>query len=128
VRPDLLMLGNPVTDEFGHQFLALVTPTDLDGDPNPYFDDATNDNIPDGRLDIRQGYIRAAYAEADQTLALGQTLMGDNTAVFASSDHGFAPQWYAVNAGTVLAEAGLQGSEQTSNCRSGGAPSQAKAC
>lgn len=128
VRANLLMLGNPVTDEFSHQFMALVTPTDIDGQPNPYYDDANNDDIPDGRLEIREGYLRAAYAEADQTLALGRSLMGEGTAVFASSDHGFAPQWYAVNAGTVLKNAGLQASEQTSNCRVGGAPTKAKAC
>ncbi|MEW6401830.1 MAG: alkaline phosphatase family protein [Chloroflexota bacterium] len=128
VEADLLMLGNPVTDEFSHQFMALVTPTDMDGNPNPYYDDATHDGIPDGRVDIREGYIRAAYEEADGTLALGRHLMGEDTTVFAGSDHGFAPQWYAVNAGKVLADAGLQASAQTSNCRVGGAPTQAKAC
>jgi len=128
VQPDLLMLGNPVTDEFSHQFMALVTPTDMEGDPNPYYDDVQDDNIPDGRIEIREGYLRAAYEEADQTLALGHSLMGEETTVFASSDHGFAPQWYAVNAGTVLKNAGLQATEQTSNCRVGGAPTKAKAC
>ncbi|MCQ8115767.1 hypothetical protein, partial [Vibrio parahaemolyticus] len=48
--------------------------------------------------------------------------------VLASSDHGFAPQGFAVNAGTVLTDAGLQATEQTSNCRVGGAPTKAKAC
>jgi len=118
VQPDtdLLMLGNPVTDEFSHQFMGLVTPTDMDGDPNPYYDDLTNDDVPDGRLAIREGYIRSAYHEADQTLALGRTLMGTDATVFASSDHGFAPQWYAVNASKALADLGY-GPEQTSNCR-----------
>jgi 2',3'-cyclic-nucleotide 2'-phosphodiesterase (5'-nucleotidase family)/predicted AlkP superfamily phosphohydrolase/phosphomutase len=131
VRPDLLMLGNPVTDEFQHQFLALTVPTDMDGDPNPYYDDATNDNIPDGRLSVREGYIRAAYEEADQTLGLGRSLMGAGTTVLASSDHGFAPQWYAVNAGKVLADAGIQTPEVISNCRAAtvaGAVNKAKAC
>ena len=32
---------------------------------------STNDNIPDGRVAIREGYIRAAYKEADKTLELG---------------------------------------------------------
>jgi 2',3'-cyclic-nucleotide 2'-phosphodiesterase (5'-nucleotidase family)/predicted AlkP superfamily phosphohydrolase/phosphomutase len=129
VDPELLMVGNPVTDEFSHQFMGLVTPTDMDGDPNPYFDDLTNDDIPDERIAVREGYIRSAYEEADQTLALARSLMGeDDTTVFASSDHGFAPQWYAVNAGTVLKNAGLQATEQTSNCRVGGAPTKAKAC
>jgi hypothetical protein len=94
---DLLFMGNPVTDEFSHQFMALVTPTDMDGNPNPYYDDVTNDNIPDGRIDAREGYLRAAYHEADQTLALGRQLMGNNATAVCRFDHGFAPQWYAVN-------------------------------
>lgn len=117
VQPDtdLLFLGNPVTDEFSHQFLGLVSPTDIDGNPNPYFDDLTNDNVPDGRVAIREGYIRSAYEEADDTLALGKSLIDDET-TFVSSDHGFAPQWYAVNASKALADLGF-GPEQTSNCR-----------
>ena len=118
VQPDtdLLFMGNPVTDEFSHQFMGLVTPTDMDGNPNPYYDDLTNDDIPDGRIDIREGYIRSAYHEADQTLALGRSLMGSNATVFASSDHGFAPQWYAVNVSKALQDLGY-GPEQASNCR-----------
>ncbi|MGQ0848672.1 MAG: 5'-nucleotidase C-terminal domain-containing protein [Actinomycetota bacterium] len=126
VDPDLLLMGNPVTDEFSHQFMALTTPTDIDGNPNPYFDDVTNDNIPDGRTSIREGYIRAAYEEADGTLALGRSLMGAGTTVFASSDHGFAPQWFAVNVSKVLADLGM-GAEQTSNCRAA-AGALAKEC
>ncbi len=109
VEPDLLMLGYPVTDEFSHQFMALVTPTDMDGDPNPYYDDATNDNVADGRLAIREGYIRSAYEEADGTLALGRKLLGGNPTTFASADHGFAPQWYAVNARRILFETTVDG-------------------
>jgi len=116
VAADLLMLGSPVTDEFSHQFMGLFTPTDMDGNANPYYDDLTNDDIPDGRLAIREGYIRSAYEEADGTLALGRSLMGDDATVFASSDHGFAPQWYAVNTSKALADLGY-GPEQLSNCR-----------
>ena len=127
---DLLLLGSPLTDEFSHQFMGLVTPTDMDGETNPYFDDLTNDDIPDGRIAIREGYIRSAYEEADVTLALGRSLMGEEeTTVFASSDHGFAPQWYAVNASKVLVDAGLQGAEQTGNCRKAASGATlAKAC
>ena len=128
-RPDLLLVGNPVTDEFKHQFLGLTVPTDLDGRANPYFDDVDGDGTKDGRVAAREGYIRSAYAEADETLGLARQLMGTtDTTVFASSDHGFVPQWYAVNAGTILAQAGLQGTEQTSNCRVGGGTTLAKAC
>jgi 2',3'-cyclic-nucleotide 2'-phosphodiesterase (5'-nucleotidase family) len=125
---DLLFLGAPTTDEFQHQFMGLVTPTDIDSDPNPYFDDLTNDDVPDGRVEIREGYIRSAYEEADQTLALGRQLMGTSATVFAASDHGFAPQWYAVNAPKILADAGIQTPEQPSNCRAAATTNLAKAC
>jgi 2',3'-cyclic-nucleotide 2'-phosphodiesterase (5'-nucleotidase family)/predicted AlkP superfamily phosphohydrolase/phosphomutase len=118
VDADLLLLGNPVTDEFSHQFMGLVTPTDMDGNPNPFYDDVTNDDIPDGRVAAREGYIRSAYIEADETLALGRELMGQNdSTVFVSSDHGFAPQWLAVNVSKVLVDLGLQEREQSGNCR-----------
>jgi hypothetical protein len=115
--PDVLLLGSPTTDEFQHQFMGLVTPRDIDNDRNPYFDDVEGDGFRDNRITEREGYIRAAYHEADETLALGRELMGDEATVFASSDHGFAPQWYAVNAGKVLLDAALQTVEQNGNCR-----------
>ena len=128
LQADLLLLGNPVTDEFQHQFLGLVTPRDLDGDPNPYFDDVNGDGTKDGLVATREGYIRSAYAEADETLALGRELMGADPTTIVTSDHGFAPQWYAVNAGKVLADAGIQAPEQTSNCRAAATTNLAKAC
>jgi 2',3'-cyclic-nucleotide 2'-phosphodiesterase (5'-nucleotidase family)/predicted AlkP superfamily phosphohydrolase/phosphomutase len=124
---DLAMVGYPVTDEFSHQFMALVTPTDMEGDPNPCYDDVECDGTPDGRISIRQGYLRSAYHEADAKLALARTYLPSAT-VFASSDHGFAPQWYAVNAAKVLFDAGLQTPEQPSNCRAASTTNLAKAC
>ncbi|TDD66898.1 hypothetical protein E1262_20705 [Jiangella aurantiaca] len=118
VDPDLLLLGTPVTDEFSHQFMGLVTRDDIDGNPNPFFDDVTDDDVPDGRVAVREGYIRAAYEEADATLGLGRALMGGgDVTTFVTSDHGFAPQWFAVNVSAKLVELGLQGAEQTGNCR-----------
>jgi 2',3'-cyclic-nucleotide 2'-phosphodiesterase (5'-nucleotidase family) len=117
IQPNLLLVGSPVTDEFSHQFLGLVTPTDMDGNPNPYYDDLTNDDVPDGRVDEREGYIRAAYEEADETLGLARSLLAGREPVFASSDHGFAPQWYAVNVSKALVDLGLQEREQSGNCR-----------
>ncbi len=99
---DIAFVGYPVTDEFSHQFMALVTPTDIDGNPNPYYDDDNGDGIKDNRIAIREEYIRSAYHEADVKLALARSLMGGNPTTFAASDHGFAPQWYAVNARKVL--------------------------
>jgi 2',3'-cyclic-nucleotide 2'-phosphodiesterase (5'-nucleotidase family) len=117
VKPDLLLVGNPVTDEFSHQFMGLITPTDIDGNPNPFYDDVTNDDVPDGRIAAREGYIRAAYEEADGTLDLARDLTARKHNVFVSSDHGFAPQWWAVNVSKVLVDLGLQEREQSGNCR-----------
>ncbi len=104
VKPDLLLLGNPVTDEFSHMFLGLTTPM-VNGIANPYY----NNYYSYGRLitpEIAEGYLKDAYAEADQTLALARMWMRSAT-VIASSDHGFGAQWLAVNAGKVLFDAGL---------------------
>jgi 2',3'-cyclic-nucleotide 2'-phosphodiesterase (5'-nucleotidase family)/predicted AlkP superfamily phosphohydrolase/phosphomutase len=117
VQPDLLLAGAPVTDEFQHQFLALFTPTDMDGNPNPYFDDVEDDNVPDGRVAIREGYVRSAYQLADDTLGLARSLVTGDEAAFVTSDHGFAPQWRAVNVSKVLVDLGLQEREQSGNCR-----------
>jgi 2',3'-cyclic-nucleotide 2'-phosphodiesterase (5'-nucleotidase family) len=104
LQPDtqFAMVGYPVTDEFSHQFMGLVTPTDIDGNPNPYFDNLDGMGPPDGRVAIREGYLRTAYHEADAKLSLVRSLMGGNPTTMAASDHGFAPQWVAVNARRVL--------------------------
>lgn len=124
---DLAFVGYPVTDEFQHQFMALVTPTDIDGAPNPCYDDLECNGTPDGRIAIREGYLRSAYHGANEKLALARSFMPAAT-VFASSDHGFAPQWFAVNAGKILSDAGLQSPEQPSNCRAAATTNLAKAC
>ena len=59
----------------------------------------------------------SAYQEADRTLDLARDLMKQKTNTFVSSDHGFAPQWYAVNVSKVLVDLGLQEREQSGNCR-----------
>ena len=129
VHPDLLMLGWPVTDEVSHQFLGLVTPESPQGGPNPFFDDVNGTpGVRDHRVQIRNGYIESAYAGADSMLALGRSLVGGDPTILASSDHGFAPQWLAINAGKILFDAGLQSAEQTSNCRPKAATDLAKEC
>ncbi|HLO32544.1 MAG TPA: alkaline phosphatase family protein, partial [Anaerolineales bacterium] len=131
---DLAFVGYPVTDEFSHQFMALVTPTDMNGNPNPYYDDINGDGIKDNRLDVREGYIRSAYHEADSKLALARSQMGGKPTTFAASDHGFAPQWYAVNARRVLFDNQVNGTSLSgssgntaSNCGAAAAD-LAKAC
>lgn len=125
---DLALVGYPVTDEFSHQFMGLVTPTDIDGAPNPYYDDDNGDGAKDNRIAVREGYIRSAYHESDAKLARARQLLGGNPTTTVTSDHGFAPQWYAINAAKVLSDAGLQSPEQPSNCRAAATTNLAKAC
>jgi 2',3'-cyclic-nucleotide 2'-phosphodiesterase (5'-nucleotidase family) len=116
-QPDLLMVGYPTTDEFQHQFLGLVTPTLPNGQPNPAYDDMQVNGTPDGLLKERKGYLLRAYQGADSTLALARSLMGKKVISFVSSDHGFAPQFLAIDASRVLVDLGLLSKPQTSNCR-----------
>jgi 2',3'-cyclic-nucleotide 2'-phosphodiesterase (5'-nucleotidase family) len=134
---DLAMIGYPFTDEVQHQFMALVTPTAPDGSPNPCYDvtpkfsdtDACTGRGTAGRVAIREGYIRSAYEDADEKLHFVRELMGGDPTTFAGSDHGFAPQWFAVNANKVLNDATVGGvslhasGSGASNCSAvGGAP------
>jgi 2',3'-cyclic-nucleotide 2'-phosphodiesterase (5'-nucleotidase family)/predicted AlkP superfamily phosphohydrolase/phosphomutase len=129
-RPDLMLVGMPTTDEFQHQFLGLVSPRLPGGKPNPAYDDVDLNGTPDGRVRAREGFIRTAYAESDQTLALARSLMGRDPTTFVASDHGFAPQFLAVDASRVLVDLGLLSRPQTSNCRpaTGETIGKAKAC
>jgi hypothetical protein len=125
-RPHVLFVGYPVTDEFSHQFFALVTPG------AEVYDDADRNGVPDGRVAVRKGFIRRAYRGADRTLATARRLMPNNTPSFASSDHGFAPQWKAIDGSKPLLDLGLISQSQTANCRPRTAPldtiQKAKAC
>lgn len=128
--PDIFFVGYPVTDEFQHQFLGLVSPT-IQNVANPSYDDFDLDGVPDDRIDAREGFIERAYRGANDTLALTKSLMTDaarDPVVFAGADHGFAPQYLAIQGGKVLFDAGLQSAEQTSNCRPKSSFDKAKAC
>jgi 2',3'-cyclic-nucleotide 2'-phosphodiesterase (5'-nucleotidase family) len=129
-QPDLLMAGFPTTDEFQHQFLGLVTKTLPNGDPNPAYDDVDLNGIPDGRVDERAAFLRQAYVGADATLTLARNLLGADPKTFVASDHGFAPQFLAIDASKVLVDLGLLSKPQTSNCRpaTGETIGSAKAC
>ncbi|HZO95889.1 MAG TPA: 5'-nucleotidase C-terminal domain-containing protein [Gaiellaceae bacterium] len=109
---DLALVGYPFTDEVSHQFMGLVTPSDPDGSPNPCYDVLPKfDDVQctgrgtAHRVEVREGYIRSAYHEADAKLKLARDLMGGNPTTFATSDHGFGAQRYAVNANKVLFDA-----------------------
>jgi 2',3'-cyclic-nucleotide 2'-phosphodiesterase (5'-nucleotidase family) len=130
-QPDLALVGYPVTDEFQHQFLGLVTETLPNGDPNPAYDDVQVNGTPDGRVVPRERYLRTAYERADATMRLAQEHLGhQRLTTFVSSDHGFAPQFLAIDASQVLVDLGLLSTPQTSNCRpaAGETIGKAKAC
>ena len=129
-QPDLVMVGYPATDEFQHQFMGLVTPTLPNGAANPAYDDVQVNGTPDGRVAQRTAFLQRAYQGADATLALVQSLMPNNISTFVSSDHGFAPQFLAIDASKVLVDLGLLSKPQTSNCRpaTGETIGKAKAC
>jgi 2',3'-cyclic-nucleotide 2'-phosphodiesterase (5'-nucleotidase family) len=128
--PDLLLVGYPATDEFQHQFLGLVTETLPNGDPNPAYDDVQVNGTPDGRVKERKAFLLRAYQGADNTLGLVRKLMPKDTTTFVAADHGFAPQFLAIDASKVLVDLGLLSKPQTSNCRpaSGETIGKAKAC
>lgn len=127
-KPDLAMVGYPVTDEVQHQFLGLVTKKLPNGANNPSYDDVAVDGTKDGRVKQRERFIRDAYAGSDETMRLAQKYMRDrDLTTFVSSDHGFAPQFLAIDASKVLVDLGLLSTPQTGNCRPAAAETIGKA-
>jgi len=130
-KPDLAMVGYPGTDEIQHQFLGLVTKKLPNGADNPAYDDVEVNGTPDGRVTQREAYVREAYEGSDATMRLAQKYMGTKKLdTFVSSDHGFAPQFAAIDASKPLVNLGLLSTPQTSNCRTAVAETiaSAKAC
>lgn len=130
-KPDLALVGYPGTDEIQHQFLGLVTRKLPNGANNPAYDDVEVNGTPDNRVKQREKFIRDAYEGSDETMRLAQKYMHDRDLnTFVSSDHGFAPQFAAIDASKVLVDLGLLSRPQTSNCRTavGETIGKAKAC
>jgi 2',3'-cyclic-nucleotide 2'-phosphodiesterase (5'-nucleotidase family) len=117
-KPDLALVGYPVTDEFQHQFLGLVTKKLPNGEPNPAYDDLEVNGTPDHRVRQREAFIRKSYERSDATMRLAQKHLRDrDLTTFVSSDHGFAAQFAAIDASKVLVDLGLLSMPQISNCR-----------
>jgi 2',3'-cyclic-nucleotide 2'-phosphodiesterase (5'-nucleotidase family)/predicted AlkP superfamily phosphohydrolase/phosphomutase len=130
-RPDLALVGYPGTDEVQHQFLGLVTKKLPNGAKNPAYDDLEVNGTPDRRVKQREAYVREAYEGADATMRLAQQYMNDrDLSTFVGSDHGFAPQFAAIDASKVLVDLGLLSTPQTGNCRPAATETiaSAKAC
>ncbi|MGH3320523.1 MAG: alkaline phosphatase family protein [Streptosporangiaceae bacterium] len=89
-------------------YLANHAPTWISADFAPL-----EARIIDERTYVEQGLrLNQAYGDAVTRFILGR-LQPD---VLATSDHGFAPQWLAINAGEVLHRAGLADAAQPYNC------------
>ena len=130
-KPDVALVGYPGTDEIQHQFLGLVTKKLPNGANNPAYDDVEVNGTPDHRVKQREAFVREAYEGSDETMRLAQKHMRDKDLnTFVSSDHGFAPQFAAIDASKVLVDLGLLSRPQTSNCRTaiGETIGKAKAC
>jgi 2',3'-cyclic-nucleotide 2'-phosphodiesterase (5'-nucleotidase family) len=129
---DVLLAGTDQTDEVSHQILGLLTKTDPQGNPNPYYDRVAGTGPRDHRVAQRTAYLTGAYHSADARLGYIRSFLPNKTDYLMSSDHGFAPQWFAIDAPLVLKNLGLQDVEQTGNCRPAAASApggtQAKAC
>ena len=127
----VLLAGTDQTDEVSHQILGLLTPTAPDGTANPYYDRVAGTGPRDHRIAQRQAFLRGAYSSADGRLGVIRSYLR-KADILASSDHGFAPQWDAIDAPLVLRNLGLQDVEQTGNCRpataSAAGGTVAKAC
>ena len=97
-----------MTDEFQHQFLGLVTRKLPNGAPNPAYDDVEVNGTPDGRVQQREAFIRARLRGRRRDDAPGPGALDDrDLTTFVSSDHGFAPQFAAIDASKVLVDLGL---------------------
>jgi 2',3'-cyclic-nucleotide 2'-phosphodiesterase (5'-nucleotidase family)/predicted AlkP superfamily phosphohydrolase/phosphomutase len=130
-QPDLALVGYPGTDEIQHQFLGLVTKKLPNGANNPAYDDIEVNGTPDHRVKQREQYVREAYEGSSETMELAQEHMHTKFLdTFVSSDHGFAPQFAAIDGSKPLVDLGLLSRPQTSNCRTavGETIGKAKAC
>jgi 2',3'-cyclic-nucleotide 2'-phosphodiesterase (5'-nucleotidase family)/predicted AlkP superfamily phosphohydrolase/phosphomutase len=122
-HPDLALVGYPGTDEVSHQFLGLISPKLPNGEANPAYDDLNLDGVKDGLVKKRQGYLLDAYRGADATMRLAQDLLDGkgrdkaDVTTFVGSDHGFAPQFLAIDASKVLVDLHYLSKPQTANCR-----------
>jgi 2',3'-cyclic-nucleotide 2'-phosphodiesterase (5'-nucleotidase family) len=117
-KPDVALVGYPGTDEIQHQFLGLITRKLPNGADNPAYDDVEVNGTPDHRVRQRKAFVREAYEGSDATMRLAQKYMHDRDLnTFVSSDHGFAPQFAAIDASKVLVDLGLLSRPQAGNCR-----------
>jgi 2',3'-cyclic-nucleotide 2'-phosphodiesterase (5'-nucleotidase family) len=111
VTPDLLLLGTSLPDLASRQFLGLVLAEDAGGLPTQAEDKSISE--------ARRAILRESYQAADQLLAVGQTLLGEDATSLVVSVGSLVPSSLQVNAGQVLVDAGLAEEGQPANCEPG---------
>ena len=117
VQPDLLLLSTSFPEAVSRQFLAFPAAGDAGGAvATPAAGGLDGEGGVAVNADQLEGFVRDGYAMADEILAVGRDLLGSEATSLVVSPSGFAPSWLAVNAGKVLADAGITEAEQLENC------------
>ena len=117
VQPDLLLLRTSFPEAVSRQFLGLSAASDAGGEAvaTPVEAGDGDDSAAVDADDVH-GFVRDGYNMADELLAVGRDLLGPEATTLMASPWGLAPSWLAVNAGKVLADAGIAAAEQPENC------------
>ncbi len=116
VQPDLLLLGTTFPAAVSEQFLGLLAERGEDGAVATPIGDEGGDEVVGVDDDAQLGFVRDGYTMADEILAVGRDLLGDEATTLLASPGGMAPSWLAVDAGRVLVDAGIAEAAQPANC------------
>ena len=116
-KPDLLMVGMPTTDEFQHQFLGLVIAEAAERRGESGLRRRRPQRCRRRPRRAARGLHPGGLPGSRQTLTLARSLVGRDPTTFVASDHGFAPQFLAIDGSKPLVDLGLLAKPQTSNCR-----------
>ncbi len=117
VHPDLLLLGTSFPEAVSRQFLGFLAGRDVNGAvATPTEGSTDSEGVVAVDADAIEGFVRDSYTMADEILAVGRDLLGSKATTLMVSPSGLEPSWLAVNAGTVLVEAGIVEADQPENC------------
>ncbi|MDQ3226568.1 MAG: alkaline phosphatase family protein, partial [Chloroflexota bacterium] len=117
VQPDLLLLGTTFPEAVSEQFLGLLAERGGEGSvATPFASGAEGSGVVAVDREELLALVQEGYVMADEILAAGRDLLGDEASTLMVSPGEFAPSWLGVNAGQVLADAGIAESAQPANC------------
>ena len=115
---NVLLAGTDQTDEVSHQILGPAHQERTGRHAQPVLRPRRRHRParPPARRTARASWPARITPQTPDSASSASSLKG-NPDILASSDHGFAPQWYAIDAALPLKELGLQSIEQSGNCR-----------